>query len=98
MYYNPDDKTMSIVDDKGLFYEPNKKGGWAILGQPPDYDGTDCNQLEEVQINKDILIWMIKHTEQSEASHVQIIRKNRDKDEWLLPKFVAVLVLIDLII
>ena len=54
-----DTNVILTIDDESLYYEKGRKGGWAVLGKLPEYDGSNCDDLEPWQINEDILIYLI---------------------------------------
>ena len=49
-------KVLYTVSSGHMGYKKGKKGGWADLAEPFDYDGTYLYCLEPFQINKDTLI------------------------------------------
>ncbi|KAL3765246.1 LOW QUALITY PROTEIN: hypothetical protein ACHAW5_010865 [Stephanodiscus triporus] len=51
----------------------NKQSGWHAMGEPPDYkgDGSDDEVLEPFAISEDVLIELIKTTEQPEILNVR---------------------------
>ena len=52
-----------------------KRRGWHAEAEPPDYigDGTDDDKLEPFAITNDVLIELIKSTEQPEALNVNMV-------------------------
>lgn len=52
-----------------------KRSGWHAMGEPPDYigDGSDDEVLEPFAINEDVLIELIKTTEQPEILNVRLV-------------------------
>ncbi|KAL3784370.1 LOW QUALITY PROTEIN: hypothetical protein ACHAW5_005393 [Stephanodiscus triporus] len=51
-----------------------KRSGWHAMGEPPDYkgDGSDDEVLEPFAISEDVLIELIKTTEQPEILNVRL--------------------------
>ena len=52
-----------------------KRSGWHAMGEPPDYigDGSDDEVLKPFAINEDVLIELIKNTEQPELCPLFIV-------------------------
>jgi hypothetical protein len=52
-----------------------KQSGWHAMGEPPDYkgDGSDDEVLEPFAISEDVLIELIKTTEQPEILNVRLV-------------------------
>ena len=52
-----------------------KRSGWHAMGEPPDYkgDGSDDEVLEPFAISEDVLIELIKTTEQPEILNVRLV-------------------------
>ena len=73
------EKILYTVSSEHLDFEKGRNGGWAVLAEPPDYDG-DENNLEPFQINEDSLCYMIKRTPQPSANNVKLIRKEGEEE------------------
>ena len=56
-------------------------GGWHVVAEPPEYDGTDNNFLESFQISEGLLIILISSTEQPDALNVRMVWKKNNKDD-----------------
>ena len=69
-------KVLYTVSSGHVEYEKGRKGGWAFLAEPFDYDGMDLDCLEPFQINEDILIYLIKKTEETTVNNVHLIYWN----------------------
>ena len=54
-------------------YYKARKGGWTVLADPSDYDGTDLDCLGPFKINEDTLIYLIKKTEQPTANILHLL-------------------------
>ena len=59
-----------------------KRSGWHAMGEPPDYigDGSDDEVLEPFAINEDVLIELIKNTEQPEILNVRLVLEKEAHD------------------
>jgi hypothetical protein len=58
-----------------------KRSGWHAMAEPPDYVGdNDDHLLEPIAITNDVLIELIKNTEQPEILNVRMIRDENDND------------------
>ena len=57
-------------------YYKARKGGWTVLADPYDYDGTDLDCLDTFQINKDTLRYLINNTEQPTSNNMHLIYQN----------------------
>ena len=51
-------------------------GGWNVLAEPPQYDGTNDEVLVPYEINDDCLIYLIKQTEQPQLLNIEKIEKD----------------------
>ena len=45
-------------------FEKGRKGGWAVLAELSEYDGTNDHLLEPYSINMETLIYSIQNIEQ----------------------------------
>ncbi len=59
-----------------------KRSGWHAMAEPPDYVGDDDDDdvLEPIAITNDVLIELIKNTEQPEILNVRMIRDTNDTE------------------
>lgn len=64
------DLILTISRDK-MQYEKGRKGGWAVLAEPPEYDGSNDDILEPLTINEECLIFMIAKTDQPKKLNVE---------------------------
>jgi len=57
-----------------------KRSGWHAMGEPPEYigDGSDDEVLEPFAINEDVLIELIKTTEQPEILNVRLVLNEKE--------------------
>ena len=60
-----------------------KRRGWHAMAEPPDYidDGTDDDKLEPIAITDDVLIELIKNTEQPEVLNVKMVEEEGSDGE-----------------
>ena len=60
-----------------------KRSGWHILAEPPEYkgDGFDDDILEPIAISEDVLIELIKTTEQPEMLNVKVVLEEEEEEE-----------------
>ena len=60
-----------------------KKEGWHAMAEPPDYvgDGGDDDKLEPLAITEEVLIELIKNTEQPEVLNVRMVKEGDDEVE-----------------
>ena len=59
-----------VISPEKMQFERGKNGGWAVLAEPPEYDGDNDEVLEPFQINEETLIYLIKNTIQ--PKHIQV--------------------------
>ncbi len=58
-----------------------KRSGWHAMAEPPDYVGDDDDDvLKPIAITNDVLIELIKNTEQPEILNVRMIRDTNDTE------------------
>jgi hypothetical protein len=60
-----------------------KQSGWHAMGEPPDYksDGSADEILDPFAINEDVLIELIKTTEQPEILYVRLVLNEEEAHE-----------------
>ena len=60
-----------------------RRSGWHVMGEPPEYvgDGTDEDLLEPFAITKDVLIELLKKTEQPEILNVRVLHSANNNDD-----------------
>ena len=75
-YIDDVDKFLYTVYIVHMEYGKGKKGGWTVLSETSDYNGTDFNCLDPFQITEDILIYLINNTEQPTINSVCLIFLN----------------------
>ena len=68
-----DDGSIFPIHDDMRWRSGRVNGGWHVLAQPPEYNGSDRNLLEEFQINEGCLIYMIRIYEQPTVLNVEKI-------------------------
>ncbi len=66
------------ICDEVRWRRGSKNGGWYVVAEPPEYDGTDDDLLEEFQINEDCLIYMIQEYEQPRGMNVEKILRGAE--------------------
>lgn len=60
-----------------------KRSGWHILAEPPEYkgDGFDEDILEPIAISEEVLIELIKTTEQPEILNVKVVLEEEEAED-----------------
>ena len=79
-FYVIDDDITYTIFSRNLEYQKGRGGGWCVLGMPPQYDRIDDDVLEPWMIN-DVLIEMIKDTEQPKSNKVKLLMKDNNSDD-----------------
>ena len=51
------------------------------MAEPPEYDGTNAEVLEPIAINEDVIIHLIKNTEQPPHLNVRMVTQEEDENE-----------------
>ena len=72
-----DDEIEYTISTEKMQFEKGKSGGWAILAEPPEYDGENDDILEPYQINMKTLIYLIKHSEQPPTLNVEMVEAKK---------------------
>ena len=57
-----------------------KYQGWHVMAEPPEYDGTNNEVLEPIAINEDVIIHLIKNTEQPPHLNVRMVTREEDEN------------------
>ena len=70
--------TIFTIHDDMRWRSGRVNGGWYVLAEPPEYDGTNKEVLEEFQINEECLIWTIKEYEQPRVLNVENILREEN--------------------
>ena len=58
---------------KDIYFQNSKKGGWVVLAELQEYDGTNSDVLGTLQINEYILIYFIKKKDHPEQNNIHLI-------------------------
>ena len=75
-----DNDVVYTIFDSNLEWSTGRKGGWSVVGVPPDYDGKNDDVLEPWLIN-DNLIEMLLEYEQPKELNVKKVTKDDDNDD-----------------
>ena len=57
-----------------------RSSGWHVMVEPPDYDGTNNNIFEPIQISEDLLIILISNKEYPCALNMIKFKKNDNEN------------------
>ncbi|EJK71400.1 hypothetical protein THAOC_07167, partial [Thalassiosira oceanica] len=55
--------------------------GWHVMAEPSDYDGTNPDVLEPIAIKEDVIIHLIKNTEQPSHLNVRMVSEEDDEGD-----------------
>ena len=65
-----------------MHWQPRRNGGWQVVAEPAECDGTNEEVLLVFQTNERCLICLIAQTEQPPLLNIQMVQKEEeDKDE-----------------
>ena len=74
-----EDKVRMTISKNSLKYIFRQ--GWHVMAEPPKYDGTNPDVFEPIKICEDVIIHLIKNTEQPSHLNVKMISKDDDNDD-----------------
>ena len=75
-----DDKkpfTQYTISDNKIHWQPYRGGGWCVVGEPADYDGTNDDVLQPFLINQECLIPLIEAEEQPPLLNIEKVTNEK---------------------
>ena len=75
-----DDKTpftQYTISDSKMHWQPYRGGGWCVLGEPAEYDGTNDDVMQPFMINQECLIPLIEAEEQPPLLNIEKITNEK---------------------
>jgi len=81
---DPDHNMVFTLSSENMDWVRGRNGGWHVVAEPAEYDGTNDDVLEIYEINEESLMWMIINTEQPPKLNIQKVYKddiNSDGEE-----------------
>ena len=75
-----DDKepfTQYTISDRVMHWQPYRGGGWCVLGEPAEYDGTNDDVLQPFLINEECLIPLIEAAEQRPLLNIKKVSNEK---------------------
>ena len=64
-----------------MYWKPYRGGGWCVICEPPEYDGTNENILEFYQLRWDGFIDMIMREDQPPLLNIKKVKLALDDDD-----------------
>ena len=55
--------------------------GWHVMAEPAEHDGTNPDVLEPIAITEDVIIHLIKNTEQPSHLNVKMVSKEDEEND-----------------
>ena len=75
-----DDKqpfTQYTISEDKMHWQPYRGGGWCVLGEPAEYDGTNDDVLQPFLINEECLIPLIEAAEQPPLLNIEKVSNEK---------------------
>ena len=73
-----DGKTQYTILETNMYWKPYRGGGWCILGEPAEYDGTNDDVLTPFVINNECLIPLIEMEDQPPLKNIKKVQNTKE--------------------
>ena len=67
-------KTQYTISETNMSWKPHRGGGWCVLGEPVEYDGTNDDVLTPFVINDECLITLIEMADQPPLKNIKKVK------------------------
>ena len=78
---DPDVKEVYTLSSTNLYWVKERGGGWYVVAETAEYDGSNANVLEIYEINDHCLMEMLIDTEQPAKLNIQKIFKDEENSD-----------------